>query len=648
MTNAHSLIRLCRSYGVCLGVINDRLRVRGLTPQLQHWIPTLKTYRDAIIEALKNDSKEVTDKADKTDRSPTPAHRDAISEASKNDSKEATDKAVNTDKSPAPASDSHDVPFCRGAVVFDIETDSLTPTQLWCVCAVELDNGTEHVFGPDRLGDAVKLLNDALSLIGHNIISFDVPALRKLRPDFAPMADVFDTLVLARMLHPEHQRHRLRDWGERLECPKQPQPNFDRWSDEMADYCLQDVRLNVRLWQHLLEHKPPDIAVRREMAFAQLCHDMTQHGICFDSDAAQRLDVELRDEQQQLRQALETAFPDRQQTLFDTGSGFNPDSSHHIARALHRKHGWTAPRSKHGNPICDEATLSKLPYADAATILQYREVTGHIGKLSDGPSAWRKLVTAGRIHHRVNTCAAVTARCGHSAPNLAQVPAEARFRRLFKPSDGRVLIGVDLSGIEARALAHYLHEYDGGQFAQTLLQGDIHEFNRQAAGLDTRAQAKRLLYATLYGGGAACIGDIIGGTPAEGKAVINRWLTQVPALRQLKTATQLQFQTQGYITAIDGRRIRPRKKHTALNSLLQSCAAIIAKLWAVLAVHELQQRAQLLLHVHDEMQFECEQADADNVARIVIEAAAEAGRRLQLTVPVDAEAKHGSDWSRTH
>ena len=98
----------------------------------------------------------------------------------------------------------------------------------------------------------------------------------------------------------------------------------------------------------------------------------------------------------------------------------------------------------------------------------------------------------------------------------------------------------------------------------------------------------------------------------------------------------------------NGRRIRARAQHTALNALLQSCEAIIAKLWAVHAVAELRGQAKLLLHVHDETQWECASADVEDMARTVVWAAAEAGRCLKLQIPLDTEAKVGRDWSETH
>ena len=91
-------------------------------------------------------------------------------------------------------------------------------------------------------------------------------------------------------------------------------------------------------------------------------------------------------------------------------------------------------------------------------------------------------------------------RCAHRKPNLAQVPADKEFRELFTASPGMTMVGADLSGIELRMLAHYLGRYDGGRYADILLNDDIHQVNADKIGI-TRRQVKTVTYAFLYGAG---------------------------------------------------------------------------------------------------------------------------------------------------
>ena len=111
-----------------------------------------------------------------------------------------------------------------------------------------------------------------------------------------------------------------------------------------------------------------------------------------------------------------------------------------------------------------------------------------LGQLAEGNEAWLKLVKAdGRLHGRVTTNGAVTGRCTHSKPNLAQVPNAGspygkECRELFTVGEGKKLVGCDASGLELRCLAHYMARYDGGAYAKILLEEDIHTGTKRPLG----------------------------------------------------------------------------------------------------------------------------------------------------------------------
>ena len=101
---------------------------------------------------------------------------------------------------------------------------------------------------------------------------------------------------------------------------------------------------------------------------------------------------------------------------------------------------------------------------------------------------------------------------------------------------GYSLVGCDLSGLELRCLAHYLN--DGGLYAKELLEGDVHEANRIAAGLPDRSTSKLFSYAWLYGAGDLKLGSIIGKGAAEGKRLREQFLAANPALARLVRAVK--------------------------------------------------------------------------------------------------------------
>jgi len=187
-------------------------------------------------------------------------------------------------------------------------------------------------------------------------------------------------------------------------------------------------------------------------------------------------------------------------------------------------------------------------------------------------------------------------------------------------------------------------------YTKELLDGDIHTANQHAAGLETRAQAKTFIYALLYGAGAAKIGSIAGGNARQGQELIDKFMGNTPKLQQLLLKVQ-RIASKGYVPALDGRKIRIRSEHAALNSLLQSCGAIIAKQWCVEA-HKMLRRAKVpvkqVAFVHDEIQLEVPKKYGEIVADIMTRASIKAGDVLGFRVPAESESKIGTTWFDTH
>jgi DNA polymerase-1 len=257
-----------------------------------------------------------------------------------------------------------------------------------------------------------------------------------------------------------------------------------------------------------------------------------------------------------------------------------------------------------------------------------------------------------RVHGRVITNGAVTGRATHSSPNMGQIPNTssvygAECRTCWTVDEGNVLIGVDLSGIELRCFAHYLNDSD---YINEVVNGDVHTRNQKAFGVATRNDAKTVLYATLYGASPAKVGSIIGGTSAQGKKIIDSFERNVPAYAKLKQKVA-KFSEKGWLPGLDGRRLWVRSEHSALNTLLQSAGAIIAKKWIVNFSKELTKRKipyKLVAWVHDEVQIEAAETYAEEIKQIVIDSAAQAGVDLSFRCPVAAEGKYGKNWFETH
>jgi DNA polymerase I-like protein with 3'-5' exonuclease and polymerase domains len=237
---------------------------------------------------------------------------------------------------------------------------------------------------------------------------------------------------------------------------------------------------------------------------------------------------------------------------------------------------------------------------------------------------------------------------------LAQVPSTRsaygrECRELFKAPPGWVVCGSDLSGIELRCLAHYLD--DGGEYAKQILDGDIHTFNQNAAGLATRDLAKEFIYSLIYGGGDGLIGSIVGGKAKDGKRLKADFDRAIPAFKSLKSELLRAFK-RGYLKGLDGRALSVRSEHRCLSQLLQSAGAIICKEWVKLIDLELTKtgsKAYIMGWIHDEVQIACPSEEVGHVTGdLARRMAKEAGIALKVSIDIDAEYSLGRTWADTH
>jgi DNA polymerase I-like protein with 3'-5' exonuclease and polymerase domains len=497
--------------------------------------------------------------------------------------------------------------------------------------------------------------------------------------------------------------HSLKAWGYRLGIYKgdfKEKNSFENWSPEMEDYCVQDVMVTRRLWQMIQDQRPDPRAVELEHDFATLIYGQEKHGIVLDVKKANALYATLAKKRIDIEQKLQIIFEPkveimkkRHYTFFDrvfASKGeatayakawakeqtmtqkdalalikdgephrreipFNCGSRDEIAQRFSEKYGWKPKEfTPDGRPKMDESVLSQLDFPEAAPLLEYLTIQKRIGQLAEGKEAWIKLERNGRIHGRVNTNGAVTGRCTHSKPNLAQVPAvRAAYgkecRELFTVPTGYKMVGCDASGLELRCLAHYMARWDSGAYAKELLEGDIHTANQQAAGLPNRDNAKTFIYAFLYGAGDAKIGSIVGKGQDAGRQLRENFLKKTPALKYLKEAVE-KASSRGWLIGLDGRQLPVRSQHAALNTLLQSAGALVMKKAASLLWNDYRGVFpwQFVANIHDEWQIEVKQEHAEQIGVASVESIRASGEYFSFRCPLDGEFRIGNNWAETH
>ena len=410
--------------------------------------------------------------------------------------------------------------------------------------------------------------------------------------------------------------------------------------------------------------------VQLEHQVAHILQKQEEHGWYFDERAAYELESTLRGELEEATSLLRKKYgfvsgavftPKRnnrpqgyvQGCPFTKLKQLNPTSRDHIAWILKTHEDWKPTQmTATGKPVVDETVLKDIGSETAQLFLRCLDITKKLGMISEGVNAWQKLsTTCNRIHHHCGV-ATSTFRCAHRKPNLAQVPSDERFRKLFRATPTYQMVSADLSGIELRMLAHYLSRYDNGRYQRILTTGDIHQTNADRIGI-TRRQVKTVTYAFLYGAGNTKLGYSYDKLLSEkaasikGAEIRKAYIAAIPGLADLLLACE-KASKRGYANAIDGRRISVDKGHKFLNYLLQGSAATIAKRWMVIVNECLPPDGHQLSFVHDELNYECYPRFAEEFAKWLETAAKMAGEHYNLRCPIAAEAKIGYTWADVH
>jgi len=594
--------------------------------------------------------------------------------------------------------------------VIDIEANGLDDADtIWCLVSRNVATGSVESFvGHSEIRRWASELPTSYVLIGHNIISYDVPTLNRILGLKLSLDRCIDTLVLSYLYHPQLPRpvglsgkkgpHSLEAWGLRFNDEKGDYNDWSKFTDEMLVYCVQDVNLTYRVYTALTGRLRgrgfSELSVWIEHKIRIVVDKQERTGFSFDVPAAQSLYDRLRGIEESLAGPIKELFPAE---LVPVGTytyrlkkDGDPTASYerHLANYDDLRHnldgtytvytlqdfniGSPAQRVKRllslgwkpttftptGSPKVDEESLvsfansSKRPEIQA--IADWLVANGRANMVN----TWLGNVGAdGRIHGRVFTCGAITRRMRHTTPNTANIPGnEAKFgvecRSLWRATPGRVLVGYDAAALEMRMFGHYLNNKEASDL---YIYGDPHTFNAGALTVALGVQFERKpvktdFYAFLYGASNGKLGSHYGKGAKFGKQIRETLLTNTPGLLQLAKRIEQEAES-GWIKTIDGGYVHSLSPHAALNSKLQSAGGIAMKLCAVLLDQMIEAEgldAWKVGDIHDEAQFDCHPSDAQRVGELALIALRQAGEMLNLSVPLDGEFKIGKTWADTH
>ena len=576
-------------------------------------------------------------------------------------------------------------------LVFDIEANGLffDADKIWCIVAID-EHDNIYSFEPDKIKEGIELLQKADKIIGHNIIGYDIPLIKKLyNVDLNTDKEIIDTLILSRLSNPVREGgHSLEKWGYRLGgIQKQQHEDWTTFTPEMLVRCKKDTQINKTLFNYL---KKECIGFSKESIFIEhettkILQQQTENGFFFDEKEAMLLLSKINKRKSEVENEVHETFKPKwvdmkevkpklkkDGTLSKSGltdieylervdsnnikpfmrkelKEFNLGSRQQIGEYL-KDFGWKPTRfTPTGQPIVDESTLNKVKHIkEAGLIAEFLLLQKRAAQVS----SWIDALNNDRVHGSVICTGAITGRMAHRSPNMAQVPAVyspygTECRACWTVPKGYKLVGVDASGLELRMLAHYMADED---YINEIINGDIHTANQNFAGLKSRDEAKTFIYALIYEAGYEKIGKIINGSRADGKLLRERFLSSLPALATLKSRVDIASEKK-FLKGLDGRKIFVRHKHAALNTLLQGAGAILmkkalVKLDSLLRLNAIDYR--FVANIHDEWQIEVRESQADFVGEMAVKSIIEAGEHFNLRCPMDGEYKIGGDWSETH
>lgn len=597
-------------------------------------------------------------------------------------------------------------------LVFDIETDGIDATKVWCIVAQDVETKKIYKWRPDDIKSGLQFLLNADALIGHNIIGYDLAMLNKLYDiDFYNMK-LYDTWIMSQVLcYKRKHKHGLGGWGEHLGYSKLEFSNFSEFSEEMLTYCVRDVELNTRVYEILMKEFADQSAtkplisngLRAEHDAAIFEAKVRLSGWLFDVDAANKLHNEMCNELNAIESRIHPQLPemtiwvDKQpKTAKYTKKG---DFTAVTRRLLTEFLGYEPevddwdPQQKFQRSYQTQVTLGnmeevkeylytigwkpddwnykKVGYEFHKTSPKLTttslELLGDIGKDIDRYyttrsrrsilEGWLKEVKGSRLHGRMWVIGTPTFRARHEViTNLPSVEAAwgKEMRSLFICEEGYRVVGADSAGNQMRALCHYIGD---DKFTKEVTDGDIHSYNASILG-SSRGDAKRWLYAYLFGGGGRKLGTILTGKPDDkaGNASKQKYQSAIPGLGKVKSKLDHIFQQtkngygDAFIPALDGRRVYVGSAHQSLNYLLQSAEAITCKAAVGYAMKQIAYEnldAYPVIFYHDEMAWVAKESDAKRVKEICIESFREAPKQFNVQC-MDGDGVIGNCYADVH
>jgi len=593
--------------------------------------------------------------------------------------------------------------FAARVVAIDTETSSLDAMQAELAgislalgandaCYIPLGHGGSDMFAEKPVQierqaayDALRPLleSEAVLKVGQNI-KYDLNILsRCAKIDVAPIDDtmiVSFALDAGRSLDGIGGGHGMDELSERhlghttltfkdiCGAGKKANPFGEVPLDKATQYAAEDADVTWRLWKllrpRLAEEGGTQVYERVDRPLIPVVASMERHGVKVDRARLAQLSEEF---------AREIARIERE--VWDCcGVEFTIGSPKQLGDVLFDRMGYKGGRKgKSGMYSTDQAILEGLAAqgAEVATkVLEWRQLSKLKSTYTDALQAAINPET-GRVHTSYSLVGAQTGRLSSTDPNLQNIPIRTeigrQIREAFVAEEGNVLLAADYSQIELRLAAHMA---DVPPLKEAFAAAeDIH--SRTALEMfgtvdrDTRAKAKTVNFAILYGISRWGLGGRLGIEADEAQAIIDTYFQRFPGIQHYIHATLESVREKGYSETLFGRKTwfprinsknpneRAGSERAAINAPIQGTSADIIKRAMARMLPALSDaglgHVRMLLQVHDELVFELPEADVPAAAPVIERVMAEAAQpAVRLDVPLGIDIGTGKSWGAAH
>lgn len=540
--------------------------------------------------------------------------------------------------------------------------------------AAEFDAGIDMEYAIEKI--KAVLANKEIAKVGQNI-KFDYLMMRKYGVEMQNIH--FDTMIGAYILNPAgiHNMDYLAEYylgyktihiSELIGQGKSQKSMVEIPVDRISEYAAEDADVTLQLYYRikyeLMKERLYTLCEEIEFPLIEVLADMEFTGVKIDKTVLKVLDKEIT---KLMGEAEDKIY-------YLAGEKFNINSTKQLQEILFDKLKLTVQKkTKKGSRSTDVSVLEDLKFVHpiASELLEYRMLSKLKTTYIDG------LINSinprtGRIHTSFLQTQAATGRLASVNPNLQNIPIRTEIgrsiRKAFVPENNQyVILSADYSQIELRIMAHYseddnfINAFNKGRdiHAETAMRVfDVKSKKDVTSGM--RRKAKEVNFGIIYGIGAFGLARRLEIKNTEAKEIIDRYFHEFPKVREYMQRTVQFARENGYVETLMGRRrylpqinnqnatVRAEDERAAINMPIQGTAADMIKLAMIKIFKEFRKRklkSKMLLQVHDELVFEVNKNELEEVKEVVT---TQMKTAIPLKVPIEVEVGIGNNWYEAH